>query len=619
MSRLSQNSLFYKKLFSVGKISVSAVDIAALCFFIFFSVYLSITVRLGVNQLDESIYFTYVHRTIFGDKYFINEGHPSQLFTFFWYAPFRIYYSLTGGTEGVILFFRYIYVAVKIIFGVYLYSALRDRGIWGLMAVAAYISYDFSAYHNPNYYNMSSILILLLCVLLFIIKRTSAFYLILEGFIFACAVVNEPAIALLYFAYVVFVLILRSKKLSDHINDEYYKSLSSFRSLLFITVGILILFIVFIIWLFIASDPFRLLSALKGVLSAGSDHTPMAMLTNTPKALLSLIKNYKIASIITPLYFIALLFDKKRLGQRRYLYIILLFVLAAVWIAEIIYINHDEVYKRLWISQHIPILSLICGSALYILCKNKDKDLMAFLIFGAVSAVLVNMISFSAEFFLTIVCTVPAVLLCSRLYDELRLGNDEESSTTKRKRPNKGLPVSRIFVSALCVIYTFSLIYGIAVIRDIQPTEDYSPGKDDGFDTQIVSGPFKGILSNSYCADIYYKMCSEIDSLKTDGADKLFITYRIGWLYLYADMEYSSYSGDYNGTDEDKDAQINYLIDHPDKIPDIIYMPFYDTDTYKWHKERADAVLPFILDHFDCDVVEGETGYLIKVNSFTAD
>ena len=91
------------------------------------------SVRLGFWSPDEAFFYTVPQRLLNGDRLFLEEWNLTQLSTLFSVIPVWAYTAVTGGTEGLILFMRYVFVAVDMLFYAYMYMKLRPYRLWGFV------------------------------------------------------------------------------------------------------------------------------------------------------------------------------------------------------------------------------------------------------------------------------------------------------------------------------------------------------------------------------------------------------------------------------------------------------------------------------------------------------
>lgn len=97
--------------------------------------------RYGLGIYDESFYLTIPYRMCHGDKLFLNEWHVSQLSALLQYPLMKLYLLVHPGTDGIVLDFRRIYIAVNFFAGLFAYHRLRKYGFGAAVAVLLYLLY----------------------------------------------------------------------------------------------------------------------------------------------------------------------------------------------------------------------------------------------------------------------------------------------------------------------------------------------------------------------------------------------------------------------------------------------------------------------------------------------
>ena len=113
---------------------------------LFFSLW---KVRYGLGLYDESFYLTIPRRLLQGDRLLIDEWHMSQFSGVLLYLPVLLFERLTGGTDGIYLAFRYLYVAVQCLAGAAVYLRFRQThrqgAALGVLALVLYTPYSMNA------------------------------------------------------------------------------------------------------------------------------------------------------------------------------------------------------------------------------------------------------------------------------------------------------------------------------------------------------------------------------------------------------------------------------------------------------------------------------------------
>lgn len=169
-------------------------------------------VRYGFANIDESFYPTIARRLTQGDRLFLDEWHVSQLSSVLLYLPVWLYERLNGGTDGIYLALRYLFVAVQSLVSAAVYLRLRRShragAAAGALALAMYAPFGINALS----YNSLGVLLLSLTGALLVPagERSRAAYL-LAGLCFAGTVLCCPYLALVYVLYTLAVVLLRKR------------------------------------------------------------------------------------------------------------------------------------------------------------------------------------------------------------------------------------------------------------------------------------------------------------------------------------------------------------------------------------------------------------------------
>lgn len=174
--------------------------IAGTVLLLFFSLWKA---RYGLGAYDESFYLTIPYRMCHGDKLFLNEWHVSQLSALLQYPLMKLYLLIHPGTEGIVLAFRRIYIAVNFAGGLLAYRRLREYGVGAAAVVLLYLLY---APYNimALSYNSLGLLCGFLCAVYLATAAKNSDY-AASGLFFAGLVLCQP-LMLAEFAVVYLVL-----------------------------------------------------------------------------------------------------------------------------------------------------------------------------------------------------------------------------------------------------------------------------------------------------------------------------------------------------------------------------------------------------------------------------
>ena len=160
--------------------------------------------RYGFGFRDETFYLTIPYRMCHGDKLFLNEWNLSLLSALLQYPLMKLYLLIHPGTEGIVLAFRRIYIAVNFAGGLLAYRRLRKYGAGAAAAVLLYllfVPYNIMALS----YNSMGLLCGFLCAVYLAAAAKDSDY-ALSGLFFAGLVLCQP-LMLAQFAVVYIVLI----------------------------------------------------------------------------------------------------------------------------------------------------------------------------------------------------------------------------------------------------------------------------------------------------------------------------------------------------------------------------------------------------------------------------
>ena len=186
--------------------------IAGTVLLLFFSLWKS---RYGLGIYDEAFYLTIPYRMCHGDKLFLNEWHVSQLSALLQYPLMKLYLLVHSGTDGIVLDFRHIYIAVNFAGGLLAYRRLRKYGAGAAAAVLLYLLY---APYNimALSYNSLGLLCGFLCAVYLATAAKNTDYAV-SGLFFAGLVLCQPLMlvefAIVYPVLICTALILRRREL----------------------------------------------------------------------------------------------------------------------------------------------------------------------------------------------------------------------------------------------------------------------------------------------------------------------------------------------------------------------------------------------------------------------
>ena len=152
---------------------------------------------VGIGESDEHFYITLGYRLYQGDAMFFDDWHIAQMIGIFLYPLVALFHAVTGSMDGVVLGFRYFYIAFNLLLGCAFYFRFRHRGVsavFGACAIFLFAPYNTFALS----YNSMGPGFLLLAALLYPIESESKTRLFFSGLLYAWAVLNTPYLAAIF-------------------------------------------------------------------------------------------------------------------------------------------------------------------------------------------------------------------------------------------------------------------------------------------------------------------------------------------------------------------------------------------------------------------------------------
>lgn len=591
----------------------SKVDIAAVVLFVCIAVYYFFYARRGIQSVDEAFYYTIPHRLMQGDRLFVDEWHLSQLSGLLQYIPFRLLYLLIGSTEGIILSLRYLYGTIKLIFYWYIYIRLREYGVAGLVAVTIYMFFEPYGYFTLNYYNMGIMASLIVCMILFIRKKNNPLIWFFCGIVFACGVLAQPYTLLIY---IVFVVICGVNILGKKTERESF----GVKSFVFVTLGAVTVFTVFCIVLFSQSD-IKTLTATVPELLTDAEYELSFRLENYFEVSRLVGAAKCVGYVICLLYvflLIGILICRRRKINAR---LPLTFAACLLFAAAVISIYVQGLKNAplgILVVQELPLYFF--GIVCYLLTEKKDRRMLAFWSYHFIFSLIVFCESDIAVGIGAPGACIASVILFSLLAAEIRAeqstGKTGEKSRKKarlRKNDRVAVRAASFGIAAAIAAGAFSVFAFIVFSNCWHFSETFYSGSKEPLDTVLTEGPMKGIYTCSSTASRYTDAIEDLKKIKetTDGA--VYIANAAPAFYLYLDRPYSTYAAYYVPADSET-RMLRWWELHKDKLPEIIYIPKFNCESYIIDEEDALRKLDFIKSIWkNSESIESSVGITVKV------
>jgi len=509
--------------------------------------------KYGMGAYDEPFYLTIPHRIVRGDGMFSEEWNFGQFSSFLLLPLMKLYLFLHGGTEGIVLHFRYFYLVFQVLCTVVLYVRLREKELaWA----AAWLFLLFTPYDIMALsYNTIGLACMTLTGALLATAGENAWKTWgVCGILFAAAVLCNPFLAAVYFLYSAAVLCMAWVR-------KRQEGIFGGKGWLCITAGAAGLAVVFGITVLCGSSIEELFGNIP-LLMNDPEHTS--------RSLVMIVKVYvesfwKVYGWFVPVWavFLFMGFFFRKDGLKRRIAFSLLCLSAAVSILGFLPTIQNS-------YNFIMVPLAVCGLGSYILTERRDRKTFAFLyIFGLLYTFMANYASNQGMH------AISMAMLPADIASVLFVGQFLKQESGGKTREKTVLAAA---------VLLFSVQLGMQVYTKAVHTFWEEPVWR--LDTQIMEGPLKGTVTTKEKAERYQTQLTDIKAhIRKDGP-VLFAT-KDTWCYLYADAEYGTFSSYLSGglLQAAERWQVYYEA-HPEKIPYYIYIPKEESDD--WGTEVPD-------------------------------
>lgn len=578
----------------------------------------------GFGIADESFYLTIPHRLLQGDSLLTDEWHVSQLSSVFLYIPFKLYVLINSSTEGIILFFRYAFVAFQVIVSIIIYKSFRKLGIFSVVATMIYLLHVPTTYFNLNYNSVGLAFMTFIGITLLMFEKESRIKSYFLGLLISCAILCNP---LLIMIYIIFSLITVIYYLRKNKETKISKEIFGFKSWLFITLGCATAFVIFVIFVLSRTTVSQLIKNIPMLFTDVEYQFTSFMLNgndvnqNIFKSLSSIKEIIDFNKYIFVLFAVELavvLIDKKRCLRRK---IYLPFAIVTFIGYLIAIIASQKINTYVYWMMPFAFLGLNC----YLISEHKNKKMFYSLwLLGLFYAIIIDITSDTGPFTSIAALTISgiaSVFFIRELF--LELAEEFKLNAQKNAYKKEKFSLYIRFKNVAYILWALVLISQIAtqifVISDFKTNsfEYLGEDKSNNLHYKIEYGTHKGIVTTENRADDYYDILSDLDYFKSNGKKPLFVAENLPYCYLYLDMPYATYSSWFIGVTWELDMIHKRFEDyfnlHPEKIPKYFYIPYIRNLTYNDVSERAEKMAKKVTDQIPCKVIAGKEGYILEV------
>lgn len=601
-----------------AKKKFNIIDTFALIFLAVFAVYYAIAFSSGVGVIDEGFYYTIAHRLTMGDAMLTQEWHLSQLSVFFQLLPVKLFVTVTGGTEGLILFMRYVFLGCWLSVGSAVYCCLRRYGLAALAGAVLFTAVIPLNVPAIGYYAAEVMLLALFCCIFFFREkeRLSAPAIIAGGIVLSCIVLTDPLITFLFIFYsaAVFLRFFTRKKRKNTGGGP--ADLFSLRTWGFMTCGVLISMAVVFSFILSRADIASVIKILPELFTDSEYDFSFSgdLWSSNTRSVLSpalLIKAVRALggirlAVFAVLCAAALLIKKLPAAVKRSLLAAASVLL--IWMT-VSYYSGDPSGVRNITCMNVPVLCF--GFLCFCFVNERNKYFDAAFVFVLCCTLLKDV---SSEITLSVPSSagLPAVMICF-----FRLCRETAKATGKKEENKRSFGLSRAAVLP-CALSLAAIIgvTGISTAKLPDMFEDlfyYIDGYS--MDTVLRSGPLKGIRTDRRIGMLYDTLMADLDKIRSESTGPVYVPSLNSWYYLALDRPYGTYTTWY--VEEDLGTrQLRYWELYPEKRPEYIYISKIDRETLRSDPKKAEQKLAFFRSLCDCEVTESTVAFTVKVLSW---
>lgn len=590
---------------------------------------------------DESFYPTIPLRLINGESLVSDEWHLTQFSSLFLYVPVRFWLTVKGSTEGIILFLRFFYLVIHTTVSIGIYTLFRKYKIWAVAAAIMYYSQVPLRFMSANYHSLLALFLLFLTIALLLISRKDKIgYYLFAGFCYGCCCVCNPFECLVFLIYIIVCVIWRfmpeikvlkekrnykknnknnkkSKKkykdmdeklpvavnLDDHICNRYLGK----TALLKFSAGLLIAVFVSVAFFLLTNGSLNaLIENIPNLLNDGSHdifESPLSAFIGKTGKTFDFINDISFGlHWLLPLFYFALLMDKKRQNTKhKTAYIILSFLLSLFFFVGVT-VGALNSSRCLAITLPMAIVSTVC----YILTENKNIKLFYCMWLPSAIATVVQYLA--SDMHLSVMWALVIGNIAGVFFIKDFIGENAELKAKfgKRKIRDSARLCSGVICAVLCLQIVFQGV--LYVIGRVPATNSM----------KLEKGPYKGIRVTEESYKKNNDIMKDLDVIKerSNSDDPVLIISEFSWMYLYIDRPIATYSAWQPYLEEER-LEV-YYANNPHKRPKYVYIGYTTIPSsvlsgHGHNVERAERYADILKQMFSCDEEVLSNGILLTV------
>ena len=488
----------------------------------------------GFGWDDEGYYLAMVHRFWVGDLPIYHEWHPTQWYAVLLLPVYGVYRTISGG-EGIVLFFRLFYLAIRLMISLIAFAVIKIYTKKDGTAFFSAVILLIFCKENMALYSYSDLAVsgFALSVVLLLYGEWTAhrkkWIYFAAGLGFVAAVFSNPYMLVIYVYFVLLAVVLWKRK----------KETSYLSCLVVFTAACCLVGFSFLGYLAVRVPPVDLREALYYI-----THNPQHELHNPFISVMKwcwyAVKPYHI--VVLPLLGSFLLAGKGKHIKEVFYGEMLCAVLYVV--IQYFFMEDKNVIGIAYIP--LSVFGLFC---FYITRKRDWISMLLLYIPGILMSVAFHCASMTGIFTMTTGFSISA--MASVIFIDHLLCEQKELCSWKTVNVFLGLLL--LYTGIIRVVYCRFNTYEAA------------------YNTRLENGPYKGILTDAAQKEFYEEALSELALLEeeTSKEENILIMGNNMWMYLCVDRQVGSPV--IWRAEADYPLFESYFVMHPDKLPAVIY------------------------------------------------
>lgn len=600
------------------------------------AVYFVVSAPWGITESDESFFQYIAFRLTNGDKLFADDWAGTNWVAVFTYLPYRFFTAVLGGTEGLLLALRYLYVGIKLIFLAYLYLRLREYGLWAIFTGVFYVGTDLMGFKTTGYYSVCLNALLLTGMILFVRKKTPPLLLAAAGFLFSCAVVAEPPVALVWAGYTALVLLryVGKKKGKTTLQDyDFILDVSVWRRLLYGILTAVGVFLVLCLTVFTGTDLKAIGAGLRAILGF-YDSTGISTLW------MRLEKLRLNAEVFRPVYMILfLLLFTAAVPLHRFTrkyekpLFALLGVLYLCISVRMLLIRPETIQDSLGECCSHPLPLALLAITAYTFTRNRNRRLFAFLLMTCGVSAVVDLVSNCTFGSMLLAGCVPIVLLLRDYFREqwalfraAQTAPAAEKQPVRRNAPGGKKPPAKngpsgalrnayaVFLCVMLCAFPADELAHYVYMGRYHETEQCLFHSTSPLDTVIETGLLKGVITTRDLAENYNRSVRDAALIRSLCQKGLIVVDYDTTVYFHSGKPVYTYA--MHLTFDNWEPEEIWWRLHPDRLPDVAYIPFFSLSYIDLGDITPEEKIAYFESVADVTVTRGEVGYILRLENW---